>query len=248
MSKVNFDFSGESFVVTGASSGMGRQIALELAMAGANVLAIGRNEQRLLELQNSCAKNIFISAVDVKDYTNINKSISDFVGKNGKLQGGVYAAGISDLTPLRAFDEGLAHEIMDISYWAGVNFVQHCSKVKNSNNGASFVFFSSVQGLKPEKGVFAYASAKSAIKVAAKTFAKELASRSIRVNTISPGWVETNMTKKASKTHNLDEVYANSLLGTGRAEDVSGMALFLLSDATKWITGTDIVVDGGYLA
>lgn len=248
MSNVNFDFSGENFVVTGASSGMGRQIALELAMAGANVLAIARNEQRLLELQNSCPKNIFISAVDVKDYANINKAISDFVEKNGKLHGGVYCAGILGLTPLRAFDESLAHEIMDISYWSGVNFIQHCSKVKNSNNGSSFVLFSSAGASKVAKGMFAYSSAKSSLEIAVRVFAKELSSRSIRTNAISPGWVYTDMTKGSDKTHNLDEVNANSLLGLGNPDDVSGMVLFLLSNRARWITGTNVVVDGGYLA
>ena len=126
--------------------------------------------------------------------------------------------------------------------------MQVCTKTKISNKEASFLLFSSVRSHRTDKGLFSYASAKAALQVAAKTFAKETSNRGIRVNTISPGWVKTAMTNGLDQTHNLNEVNQSSLLGIGEASDVSGMVLFLLSDRAKWITGTDIVVDGGYLA
>lgn len=248
MSKIKFDFSGENFVVTGASSGMGRQIAIELASAGANVLAIARGKDALVTLQNSYPDKIVIAQSDVCEKETIELEVSDFVTKYGKIKGLVHAAGISGLTPLRCYDEMEAKKIMDISFWSGVFLMHICSKSKYSISGASFVLFSSVRAKHTDKGLFAYASAKAAIEVAVRTFAKEIANRKLRINTVSPGLVNTNMTSDLAETHNLSEVMQNTILGQGTPNDVSGSVLFLLSDRAKWITGTDIIVDGGYLA
>lgn len=248
MSQIKFDFTGENFVVTGASSGMGKQIAMELAEAGANVLAIARRKNELEKLQSLYPDNIFIAALDVCNSNDVETAIKDFVAYSGKLNGAVHAAGISKLTPLREFNEEEARQIMEISFWAGVKLLQICTKVKFSNSVASFILFSSVAASRTDKGLFSYASAKDAVRVAAKTFAKETSNRNQRINTVSPGWVLTNMTEGLEATHNLDEVREKSLLGFGNAKDVSGTVLFLLSDRAKWITGTDIIVDGGYLA
>ena len=248
MSNLKFDFSGENFVVTGASSGMGRQIAIELAEAGANVLAIARRRNELEKLQSLYPNKIFIAAIDVCNSNDVEKAIKDFVAYSGKLNGAVHAAGISKLTPLRAFNEEEARQIMEISFWAGVKLLQICTKVKNVNCEASFVFFTSVRAYRADKGVFAYSATKSAIKIGLQSFAKELANKKIRVNSISPGWVNTELTIEQLKLHNLEEIKKNHLLGIGNPKDVSGTVLFLLSDRAKWITGTDIIVDGGYLA
>lgn len=248
MSKVSFSFSGCNYVITGASSGMGKQVVMELAAAGAKVLAIARGKTALEALKAFFPENIEIGIADVCDAEALSTVINEFVTKYGKISGAVHAAGITALTPLKAFDVAEAHKIMDISFWGAVNLLQICTKVKVSNKGASFLLFSSVCSHRTDKGLFSYAGAKAALQIAAKTFAKETANRHIRINTISPGWVNTSMTDGLEETHNLDEVNKNSLLGIGNPEDVSGMVLFLLSDRSRWITGTDIVVDGGYLA
>ena len=248
MSQVTFDFSGCNFVVTGASSGMGKQVTMELAAAGAKVLAIARGKTALEALKAFFPENIEIGIADVCDAEALSYVITEFVTKYGKISGAVHAAGITALTPLKAYDKAEAHKIMDISFWGAVNLLQICTKVKVSSKGASFLLFSSVCSHRTDKGLFSYAGAKAALQIAAKTFAKETANRQIRINTISPGWVNTSMTDGLEETHNLDEVNQNSLLGIGNPEDVSGMVLFLLSDRARWITGTDIVVDGGYLA
>lgn len=248
MSTINFDFQNEKFVVTGASSGMGKQIACELAEAGAIVLAMARRKSELNALKEQYPNNIVVATVDVCDYPAVEASVKDFVSQYGKLDGAVHAAGISVLTPLRGYIEADAKRIMDISFWAGAHLLSICTKVKNANNGASFVMFSSVAASSADKGLFSYASAKQSLRIAAKSFAKEVAKRNCRINTVSPGWVLTDMTKGLEENHNLESVKNNSLLGYGKPEDVSGTVLFLLSDRAKWITGTDIVVDGGYLA
>lgn len=248
MKQVKFDFTGKNFIVTGASSGMGRQIALELAEAGATVLVIARRENELQKLKEYYPDCIVPAPLDVCNEEKLKNAIKSFVIQYGKIDGAIHAAGISMLTPLRAYDKNEVNQIMNVSFWAAVKLMQIATKVKYSNVGASFLAFSSVVATHTDKGLFAYASAKAAIKIAMKTFAKETANRKIRVNTISPGWVNTNMTAELEKTNNLSEVNNNSLLGIGNTEDISGMVLFLLSDRAKWITGTNVIVDGGYLA
>lgn len=247
MAKIKFNFENENFVVTGASSGMGRQIALELAEAGAKVLAIARRSEELKKLQADFPDNIIVASLDVCDYKAVEDSINNFVKDYGKINGAVHAAGINFFTPLRMYDEKVAKKVMDVGFWAGAKLIQICSKSKNANKNASFLLFSSVCSQKTDKGLFGYAASKAAIKVAVKSFAKEIAGKGMRINTISPGWVQTGMTNSFLDTHNLDEVNKSSILGLGEPEDVSGMVLFLLSDRAKWITGTDVVVDGGYL-
>ena len=242
MSDVNFNFTGKCFLVTGASSGIGKQIAIELAQAGAKVIAIARSEEKLNVLSQMFPENIIVIPSDISDIEIISDKVVSFIKTCGKLNGMVHAAGIDGLTPLKGYDENLALEIMQTSFWSGVKLLQFISKNKISNDASSFIFFSSVAADKGEKGMFAYSAAKAAIKASVKSFAKELSLKQHRVNTISPGRVKTPMTDE-----NINEyVIQRHLLGEGEPENISGVVLFLLSDRAKWITGTDIVVDGGY--
>lgn len=246
MSKVEFDFSEENFIVTGASSGMGKQVVLDLARSGARVLAIARRKEVLDDLKKIYPENIFIEAIDVCCYDELEYAIEKFVAENGKITGGVYAAGISGFTPLKIYDETYARRIMDVSFWSGIKFLQICTKSKISNKMASFVMFSSIRAQRTDKGIFAYAGAKAALNIAIKTLAKETSNRGIRINTISPGWVKTAMTDNLEEVANLEDINGHSLLGIGMPIDITGTVLFLLSSEARWITGSDFVVDGGY--
>ena len=248
MSNVTFDFTGKNFVVTGASSGMGRQTVVELAQAGATVLAVARRKEKLEELRTVAPQRIFIASADVRSTDAMKTSVEAFVEEHGKLDGGVHAAGIAGITPLRSYDEQLAHAIFDISFWGAVNFMQVCSKAKLSNSAASYVLFSSTDASEGLKGKFAYSGAKAAVNTAAKSFAKEIARRRQRVNTIMPGWVDTAMTQDSESTTDVQMILAKELLGGGKSTDVTGLILFLLSDRAAWMTGAHIPVDGGYLA
>ena len=251
MSNVKFDFSNKNFIVTGASSGMGRQVVVELAAAGANVLAIARRENELLTLQELYPDRISLAAIDVCDYGNLEIEIREFVEKFGKLSGAVHAAGIVNYTAFKMYDEIDAKKIYEVSFWGGIKFIQICAKTKLANKGASFVLFSSTGSYNAARGMFAYASAKAAVRVAVRSIAKEICKNQQRINTVSPGWVKSNMTNVLNETKDIKDIKDikdSHLLGVGEAEDVSGVVLFLLSDRADWITGTDIVVDGGYLA
>lgn len=247
MSEVVYNFSGKNFIVTGASSGMGKQVTIELAMAGARVLAIARREEELKKIREQYS-NVEYAVCDVQNTSLLSEKIDGFIGKNGKIKGTVFAAGISDITPIKGFDEDLARNIFEVNFWAAINFVRIVLKNKYSEKSNSHIIFSSVSGHSGEKGMFAYSGAKAALKVAVKSIAKEIANKQQRINTISPGWVKNDMTKKASELAELDSFFGKHLLGAGEVTDISGMILFLLSDRARWITGTDIIVDGGYLS
>lgn len=249
MSNVKFDFTGENFVVTGASSGMGRQVALELAQSGAKVLAIARREENLHELREEFPDNIFIASLDVCDSEKLECAIDVFVAVNGKLHGSVHAAGINNFTPLKSYDKKLARDIMNTSFWAGVELVRLTTKVKYAHKDTSAVLFSSVCAISSEKGMFAYAAAKAAVNGCIGSLAKEICHKGHRVNSIMPGWVEDSaMTSSLDGLIDQNFFKKNHLLGIAQPDDITGMVLFLLSDRAKWITGTSIAVDGGFLA
>lgn len=240
-----FNFKNKNFLVTGASSGIGRQITKELTMAGAKILALARNEEKLKTLQEEIFGDIYINSVDVTDHEKVEKCIDAFVMKHGKIHGSVHAAGIINFTPLRSFNMEQAKKIMDISFWAGINVLQLVTKKKYAQDFSSHVQISSVTAYQGQKGLSAYSAVKAATPAAIRAIAKEIAPRGHRVNSVSPGLVNTDMTRQNLFSDNLLENY---LLGMGNPEDVSGLVLFLLSNRARWITGADFIVDGGYLA
>lgn len=122
MREVEFDFTNESYVVVGASSGIGRQIAIELAESNANVLAIARNEERLNEVKNKYPNRIEIKTLDVMTATDSDYKIlfDDYVHRHGKINGGIYTAGITGDTPLKSYEEKLANEIVSTSVRGGI--------------------------------------------------------------------------------------------------------------------------------
>ena len=251
MQDVQFNYAGKNFVVVGASSGIGKQIALELAQAGANVLCMARRVEIIEKLKEFQGEGkIYPAHIDVtkatsKDWDSI---IKNFVGETGKISGGVYTAGVSGFTPLRQWNEELANQIMDTSYWGMIRFIQSATKKRFANDGSAFVTFSSTAAYAGNQGVLVYASAKAAVQTAVKVIAREISQNNHRINSVSPGWVEdTGMTNAHEEEFPKPDAEKDFLLGSGTVEKVSPMVLFLLSEKANWITGRDIVIDGGQL-
>ncbi|NLW48206.1 MAG: SDR family oxidoreductase [Firmicutes bacterium] len=247
--EVKFDFTGKRFVVTGASSGIGRQIAFELAEAGASVLALARREGKLKELQKEFPERISIAVIDVTDSNKLEEAITLFAG-DCKINGSVHTAGINQFTPLRIIKKNDVQKIMEINYLAGVELIKILSKKKFSVPNSSHVLISSVSGLQGQAGLSVYSASKSAILGTVRSLAIELAPQTIRINAVSPGWIETEMASKMKEVNpNLsEEMQKKHPLGLGNVSDVTGMVLFLLSNRSRWITGSNIIVDGGFLA
>lgn len=243
----NQDFEGKRFVVTGASSGLGAQITKDLAARGAAVLSIGRNEERLKAIKENFPEKITTAIVDVTDFASLASAVEKF-SENGKINGCVHSAGIVKFTPMRKFSWESFEKIMKINFYAGVELIRIIYSKKIFSENCSMVLMSSVAGMKGEVGFTAYSASKGAVISAVKTLALELAPANIRVNSISPGVVDAGMTKTMAGFYpnGMDDIIKAHPGGVGSAEDVSNMVLYLLDQKSKWVTGSNFVIDGGY--
>lgn len=248
-----FNLKNKNIIITGASSGIGRQCAITFSQLGANVILIARNKERLKETYNKLEKgNHLIISQDVTEYDKLEEIIITAVEKIGKISGFVHSAGIEITLPLRSMQPSYYKDMFYVNVIAGFELAKIISKKKYlDKNGVSFVYISSVMGILGQPGKVAYCSSKGALISGAKAMALELAKKNIRVNCILPGVVETEMSNKMFK--NLPEESKKSIidmhpLGLGKPNDIANACAFLLSDASRWISGTNLIVDGGYSA
>ncbi|MCR5467579.1 MAG: SDR family oxidoreductase [Lachnospiraceae bacterium] len=250
MSEVVFNYIGKNFIVVGASSGMGKQTAMELAQAGAHVLAIARSDKRLSSLQAIAPNLIDTAVIDVTTASDEQweQTIRLFIEKYGKIDGAVYTAGTTGTTPLRLHDGADARNIMETGFWGAMKCLEIVTKKKYSKEGSSFVVFSSTAAYLGGKGMLVYSGTKAAVQAAVHSVAKEIAGRKLRINSISPGWVKTEMTGNyLDHMGQSSQEIEDGCFGKGNPEDVTGMVLFLLSNRARWITGVDFIVDGGFM-
>ncbi len=248
MSDIQFEFSERDYIVIGASSGIGKQTALDICESGGRVFAIARDEEKLRNLREQFPDKITTKSVDVRDKNRIEEAIEGYVSNHDKFCGSVYTAGISKTTVLRNYSQAEALNIMDINFWGWINAMGILCKKRYTKDGCSHVVISSVAAHTGEAGNFAYDASKASISSCVKTFAKELAYRKCRVNSISPGYISTPLTEGYFDHRGFSESVINKhILGLGEPEDISGMILYLLTERAKWITGADFIVDGGYL-
>lgn len=241
-------FEGKRFIISGASSGIGKKIATDLASNGAFVLALGRDQDRLNSLKMLYPNKITIESFDITDFSKLKLAIEKFTD-GGKVDGCVHSAGINKFTPLKILNWDLFDKIMKVNLYAGIELVRLVSSKKKSNEGCSIIMISSVAGLKGEVGFTAYSASKGALISAMKSMAIELAPSKIRINSISPGVVKTSLTESMEKFYpdGIDSIIKKHPAGIGQVEDVSNLALFLLDHKSKWITGSNFIIDGGYL-
>lgn len=245
-------YKTDIFLVTGASSGIGKAVALELNKKGAFVVPIGRNRNRLEELEQEIEDPARCRIVEkdlsteaCQDY----KFVSILAKEVGKFRGLVLSAGIQDIRPLRISKQKDVKKLFDINFHSGFFLSQaFCDKRVNVGQGSSIVFLSSIASLIGSPGISAYSASKGAINALVQSMAVEVARQGIRVNAVLPGFVKSEMTDFWNSVYTqdyiakLEEKYP---LGIGQVEDIVGPILFLLSDLSRWITGTTLVVDGG---
>lgn len=241
-----FSLEGKTILVTGAASGIGRATAIQCAEMGAKVILVDLNEQGL---KDSMA---LISRDDTEyhalDLTDLEKLI-EMVGTLPKLDGVASNAGIV-LSLLAKFSEPKDMErIFKINTFSHINLIQQLIAQKKLNKGASIVFTSSMSGVYCGlAGGSLYGATKSAILGYTRALAVELAPRGIRVNTIHPGMIETPLTNGTALSKELlEEDAKNYPLGRyGKPEEIAYSIVYLLSDATVWMTGSQLLIDGGY--
>jgi NAD(P)-dependent dehydrogenase (short-subunit alcohol dehydrogenase family) len=249
-----FNLTGKNIIITGASSGIGRQTAVTCSQMGARVVLIARNTDRLnetLALMQS-PENHLVYSFDLADLAGIEAAIKQAVEKVGKLHGLVNAAGISTTLPLKLISNDKLDEFFKTNVYSAIQMSRLFTKQANvSNEGGSIVLFSSVMGIVGETGKTLYSLTKGALISAAKSMALEFASKKIRFNAVSPGVVVTPMSQKAvysQDEESLNRITALHPLGLGMPEDVANACVYLLSDASRWVTGSNLVIDGGYTA
>lgn len=239
-----FSLNGKTILITGASSGIGKQIACSCAEAGASVIVSGRDSERLHAVLTSLPGSGHSSLI--LDLTNdvALKCAAEMVEK---IDGVVHCAGISMLSPLRLVTRSHI-EIQLSSNLVGPMLLTKQLLLRNSiNQGGSIVFISSISAHIGVHGVSSYSASKGALEAMARSLAMEVAKKRMRVNCLAPGLVQTPMYEAAvSTTGGLEETIKNYPLGIGKPEDVAYSAIFLLSNASRWITGTTLVIDGGH--
>jgi len=247
------DLKNKNIIVTGASSGIGRQCAITFSRLGANVILIARNEERLKETYNKLEKGShLIISQDITEYDKLEDMVKNAVKEVGPISGFVHSAGIEMTLPLRSMQPSYYEEIFAINVIAGLELAKIISKKKYlDKNGASFVFISSIMGIIGNAALVGYSASKGALISAVKSMAIELARKNVKVNSVSPGYIETEMANKLFdkiSEESKKEIANMHPLGLGRSEDIANACAFLVSDAARWITGTNLIVDGGYSA
>ncbi len=250
----DFTLAGRHILVTGASSGIGRETAKRLNQAGARISAVARRGellQSLLEELDGTDSRAY--PFDLSRLDQIEGLIRQIVGESGKFDGMMFCAGMAEHVPIKMTKPAYSQKVMCVNYFSFAETLRVLSNAKHSNAGASFVGMSSVSGLQGDKGLFAYSASKGAMNSAVRCAAVELAGRGIRVNAIATGYIGgTGIFESINGRLGEEEVKAfadsNQLLGIGKPEYIADAALYLLSDASKYVTGTIMMVDGGYMA
>lgn len=238
-----------NIILTGATSGIGLETLKQLVEDNHTVFAIGRDFSKIDSYiqgnKNQIKQHVF-DFVNVKD---IEKLFLDFELNNEKFDGLIHCAGVEETIPLTLYTPDKIQQIYDINVFAGIELLRHFTKKKYSNDGASIVFLSSVMGVLGQPGKIGYCSTKSAVLGMVKAGALEFAKRKIRVNAVLPGIVNTPMTQNLFAhlgEEPIKQIIDMHPLGLGEVTDVAPAILFLLSENSKWITGQNFVIDGGY--
>jgi NAD(P)-dependent dehydrogenase (short-subunit alcohol dehydrogenase family) len=239
-----YSLEGKTILITGASSGIGKTTAIECSKLGANVIITGRSVERLNDtfskLEGQSNLQIVADLIEEEDIATLVNQIPD-------LDGLFLCAGITDTTPVKFINKEKILNVFNINYIAPILLVKLLLSKKKIKKAASLVFMSSlgVEELTPGLGI--YGSSKSALNVIMRAFANELSPRKIRANSIMPMMVKTelvtNITMISSEELAKDE--EKYPFGYGTPEDIAYAVIYFLSDASKWVTGSILKMDGG---
>lgn len=245
-----YDFSKKRIIVAGAASGIGKATAIKLSEQGAEVCMLGRNTDKLqdtLELLSGDGHRKY--SKDFSESGGYKDIFDDIVSDGHKIDGMVYCAGMAKILPVNMLNKANMDESMTVNLYSFVEMAGLLSK-KKYHNRASIVGVSSISSLYPQKCQGVYVATKAAMNAIVKAMAIELAEKSIRMNTVMPASTNTPMLKEAFENKTKEQIrdaVNRQVLGLEEPEDVADIILFLLSDASRMITGREIYADGGYI-
>lgn len=241
-----FSLEGKNLLVTGASSGIGRATAVECSKMGARVIITGRNKERLQEsfdlLEGSDHMQVVADLNDPAQLDHLLESIP-------AVEGMALCAGVVRMVPFQFVNESVLNEVFHTNFYAPVLLSQKMIKSKKIGKEGSIVFVSSIDGTRvSHAGNSIYAASKGALSSIARNMAVDLASKRVRVNCVLPGTIDTPMirTENVTEEQLAEQVKSFPLKRFGQPEEIAHAIIYLLSDASSWVTGTELVVDGGY--
>lgn len=240
-----FSLQDKTILVTGASSGIGKGVAIDTSKMGANLIITARNVDRLAETYNSLEDDGHQQIIsDLGSEEDLSKLIEQLPVLNGV----VLCAGIIKTTPVKNISPEAIDEIFEVNILSNIKLLSRLLKCKKLAKGASVVFISSVSTFNVKVGNSLYSATKGAMNSFAKAMALEVSKQKMRVNCIQPGFVPSSILNKSGiEQDDFVKWYMDRHpLGLGTPSDIANACIYLLSDAAKWVTGSIFTIDGGY--
>lgn len=243
------NLQGKRILIIGASSGIGKAVAVLAAEVGAQCVLAARNEEKLAAVCREIGESACYRRMDLSHPECVEAVLQETAEENGPFDGAVYSAGVGTTLPVKNTTYEKIRTVMDVNFFGYVEMIRVLSQKKYHNPGLSIVGISSAASLFGSKGKTAYCASKAAMDAVSRCMAVELGERHIRINTVRPSWVKTEMYESWKEQLAMSEYAQGRMkrqyLGIAEPEDIANAVVFLLSDAARHMTGTSVSVDGG---